>query len=216
MNDASNERLLMGQRVRNLRKDKCLTLEQLAKRTGISTSNLSKIERGLLTPAYNKVSKIAVVLDVEVSVLYSDSGAKFQEGEFLLARAGEVTEQKNETYTYELLFAQSLGKTMLPALCTLKPLEQMTFKDHMRHTGQEFIYVLEGKLTLHLEGKLPKLLEVGDCAYFDSDRGHIYAATNAEGAKVLILIAPPPNSKIEENLSAGADFDRKSTITKAD
>ena len=94
---------------------------------------------------------------------------------------------------------------MLPALCTLKPLEEMTFDDHVRHVGQEFVFVLSGKVTIHLEGKPPVLLNTGDSVYFDSSRGHLYSATDADGARVLFLHAPWPNSTIEKELMQAAN-----------
>lgn len=190
MTEANGARQEVGQRVRSLRKKRGLTLQQVSDRAGLAVSTLSKIERGLLAPAYDKFSKIAAALSVEINALYADDGGRFEEGGFLVARVGESTLQKNDLYTYELLFAESHGKTMLPALCNLKPLEEMNVSEHVRHPGQEFVYVLEGKLELHLDGKLPVILGVGDSAYFDSNRGHVYASATADGARVLLMHAP--------------------------
>ncbi|MEZ0467880.1 helix-turn-helix domain-containing protein [Phaeobacter sp. SYSU ZJ3003] len=202
MKDSAQSHSDMGQRVRKLRKQKAMTLKDVSDRAGIAVSTISKIERGMLAPSYDKFSKIAEALGVELSALHTDAGTSFEEGAFLVARAGDSVAQTNETYTYEHLFTQVLGKTMLPAFCDLKPLEEMTFDDHVRHGGQEFMYVISGKVTMHLEGKPPVLLTAGECVYFDSNRGHIYSSTDASGARVLFLHAPDPASSIETDLKS--------------
>ena len=116
----------------------------------------------------------------------------------------------NEIYTYELLFAQALGKTLLPTLRTLEPLEEMTFDDHVRHSGQEFAFVISGKVAIHLEGKPPVLLNAGDSVYFDCTCGHIYSATDKDGARVLFLHAPSGGSTMEKEFEGVASRPRKS------
>lgn len=204
MKDTKIAHTEMGERVRNLRKSQKLTLQNVASSAGISVSTLSKIERGLLAPTYDKFSKLAQALNVEISALYSDVASELETGAFLVARAGESVIHANETYTYELLFAQTLGKAMLPALCTLRPLEEMVFDDHVRHSGQEFVFVISGKVTMHLEGMPPVLLNQGDCVYFDCSRGHIYSSTDKEGAKVLFLHAPSGESTLEREFEEAA------------
>ncbi len=194
MKDDSQLGVVMGQRIRGLRKQKGMTLQDVSDASGVAVSTISKIERSQLSPTYDRLAKIAAALGVEVAALHSDTDARFEDGGFLVSRPGDHVIFENETYTYEVLFTEALGKAMLPALCTLKPLEDMTFDDHVRHVGQEFVYVLSGKVTVHLKGKPPVLLNTGDCAYFDSSQGHLYAATDADGARVLFLHSPWPNS----------------------
>ena len=190
----------MGQRIRDLRKKRKLTLQEVADKTRLAVSTMSKIERGLLAPTYDKFSRIAAALDVDIISLYATDSRELEEGEFLIARAGETVAQKNETYTYEMLFSQSFGKAMLPAMCDLRPIEEMNVDTHIRHPGQEFVYVLEGTAIIHLENRPPAILKVGDSAYFDSNQGHIYSAAGKEGARVLFLTAPPSNAREREEI----------------
>jgi len=211
MQGTSQTHVLMGQRIRDLRKQRNMTLQDVADDSGVAVSTISKIERGQLAPTYDRFAKIAAALNVEVTALHSDTSNRFEEGSFLVARAGDHVTYENDTYTYEVLFTGALGKSMLPALCKLKPLEEMTFDDHVRHVGQEFVFVLSGKVTIHLEGKPPVLLSAGDSAYFDSSRGHLYSATDAGGARVLFLHAPWPNSTMEKDLMQAANKAELST-----
>lgn len=190
----------MGQRIRDLRKKRKLTLQDVADKARLAVSTMSKIERGLLAPTYDKFSRIAAALDVDIISLYASDSAQLEEGAFLIARDGETVAQKNETYTYEILFSQASGKAMLPAVCDLRPIEEMNVDSHIRHPGQEFIYVLAGTAIVHLENRPPAILNVGDSAYFDSNQGHIYSAAGKEGARVLFLTAPPSNAREREEI----------------
>ena len=99
MKDTSQTDSLMGQRIRDLRKQRSMTLQDVADASGVAVSTLSKIERGKLAPTYDRFAKIAEALNVEVAALHSDTGARFEEGSFLVARAGDQVNYENDTYT---------------------------------------------------------------------------------------------------------------------
>jgi len=203
MQNENPDKTKVGLRIRELRKRQRLTLQDVADQAGISVSTISKIERGKLTPTYDKFSRIADALGVDLISLYSSGATEFAAGAFLVARKGETVSYENETYVYNMLFSQASGKAMLPAFCSLRPLEEMSVTDHVRHPGQEFVLVLEGTVIIHLEHRTPAVLNTGDCAYFDSTQGHIYSAAGKEGAKVLFLTAPPPTVRAQEEARHG-------------
>ncbi len=63
---------VIGETIRNLRKDRNLTLKQMARRTGLSVSLLSQIERAESSASISSLYKIAVALDVQISDLFGD------------------------------------------------------------------------------------------------------------------------------------------------
>lgn len=65
-----NIKLLLGKRIKELRRNKKLTQEQLAEKIGIGTPNISYFETGKYTPALETMQKIARALDVEIYELY--------------------------------------------------------------------------------------------------------------------------------------------------
>jgi mannose-6-phosphate isomerase-like protein (cupin superfamily) len=59
------------------------------------------------------------------------------------------------------------------------------FPDWVRHQGEEFLFVLSGRVQLHAEFYAPVVLEVGDSAYFDSKMGHAIISVSKEDAEIL-------------------------------
>ena len=79
----------------------------------------------------------------------------------------------------------------------------MNVLDHIRHPGQEFVFVLKGSVIIHLENRVPAVLNTGDSAYFDSNQGHIYSAAGKEGAEVLFLTSPPIARRANDEMRPG-------------
>lgn len=184
-NKTSRERL--ASRVRQIRRMRDLTIQEVAKRSGLAISTVSKIERGLMAPTYDRFTRLADGLGVDVAELFFAKGDRFRDGEFAVARSGECDTYETENYTYDMLFSQLRGKAMVPMFGTLKPLEQMRFDRAVRHDGEEFLLVLEGDVVVQLEGSDPVRLATGDSIYFDSRRGHLYASAGNAPARILVV-----------------------------
>jgi len=184
---AEDSRQQLGARVKELREARGLTLQTLADRSGLAISTISKIERGLMAPTYDRFSGLARGLGVDVSELFSDKGGAFETGTIEVARVSDFGYLETENYTYEMLFPDVRGKSMIPMRGTLKPLEKMQFDRMVSHPGEEFLMVLSGTIVVQLEGQDDVTLEQGDCMYFDSGRGHLYAAAGQDEARILVL-----------------------------
>lgn len=185
--DAEQSRSEMGQRVKTLREARGLTLQVLSDRSGLAISTISKIERGLMAPTYDRFSGLAKGLGIDVAELFSTGGDVFEAGTVDVARAGKFGFLETENYIYEMLFTDTRNKAMTPMLGTLKPLEKMHFDRMVRHPGQEFLMVLKGTVVVQLEGQDDVTLDTGDSIYFDSGRGHLYAAAGEEEARILVV-----------------------------
>jgi transcriptional regulator with XRE-family HTH domain len=191
--NAEQSRAEMGQRVKALRESRGLTLQALSDRSGLAISTISKIERGLMAPTYDRFSGLAGGLGVDVSELFSARGDMFEAGTVDVARAGQFGYLETENYTYEMLFTDTRAKSMTPMLGTLKPLEKMSFDRMVSHPGEEFLMVLKGRVVVQLEGRADVTLETGDSIYFDSGRGHLYAAAGQEEARILVVCTQFPD-----------------------
>ncbi|MEX1034555.1 MAG: XRE family transcriptional regulator [Sneathiella sp.] len=185
--EEGNSRAQVAERVREIRRKKGLTIKVVATRSGLAISTISKIERNLMAPTYDRFSRLADGLGVDVSELFMAKGEQFLPGEFSLARTGEHSFHQTENYTYEMLFPHLRGKSMIPMLGTLKPFEKMRFDRLVSHEGEEFFFVLKGRVVVQLEGKDPVVLETGESIYFDSRRGHLYASAGDEDARILCV-----------------------------
>jgi len=186
---ASDRRARLGERLRALRRARGLTLQDVASRAGLAVSTVSKVERGLMAPTYDRFSQLADGLGVDIAELFSERGERFRPGEFAVARRGEYRRHETENYVYEMLFPEVWGKTMTPMMGDLRAFETMRFDRFVSHPGEEFLLVLKGRVTVQLEKMEPVELDAGESIYFDSRRGHLYAAAGGEGARILVVCA---------------------------
>jgi len=181
----------MGERLRQLRHERGLTLRDVAQRAGLAVSTVSKVERGLMAPTYDRFSQLAEGLGVDIAELFSQEGSRFQPGEVAIARLGQFRVHETENYLYEMLFPDLWGKAMTPMMGNLRPFEMMHFEQFVSHPGEEFLLVLEGSVTVHLEERSPVRLEKGESLYFDSRRGHVYASSGKDDARILVVCTNP-------------------------
>ena len=194
----------MGERVRDIRRLKKLTLQDVAGRAGLAVSTVSKIERGVMAPTYDRFSRLAEGLGVDLAELFAAEGETFQPGEVAVARAGESSVYETATYTYEMLFPELRGKSMVPMMGPLRPREKMKIDGYISHAGEEFVMVLEGQVTVDLEGREPVVLDAGDSIYFDSRRGHLYESSGTTPAKILVVCTRLEDGSDGGPASAGA------------
>jgi transcriptional regulator with XRE-family HTH domain len=202
------ERNRLGERLRRIRREKGLTLADLAARSGISTAALSKAERGLSAIGYDRFGQLAGALGVDVAELFAD-GRRFEAGLVATAAAGEVVRHVTENYDMEMLFTGVSGKTMTPIMGTLPAGRTMDLRRFVRHPGQEFIHVVSGAVRILFEDRPPVDLRAGESAYFDSGMGHLYTALGPVDARVLVVCAGLGASGVAA-LSAGSGPDAAS------
>ncbi|WP_109466702.1 helix-turn-helix domain-containing protein [Albibacillus kandeliae] len=190
--DAPNARADFGRRLRQLRQDRGWTLTDVSQRSGLAISTISKAERGVISLTYDRLSQLARGLDVDLAALFHAEGHSFEPGSFAVARKGEFKRQETPNYVYEMLFPDMWNKAMTPMMGSLKAREFVQFEDFVRHPGQEFLVVLDGSVTVFVEGREPVLLNAGDSIYFDSSVGHLYASDGDRDARILVVCVPSP------------------------
>ena len=171
--------------LKRLRTRAGLTLQQLGERSGISTSTLSKIENGQLSPTYEKIAALALGLDINVSELFSQAPRPVPLGRRSITRRGEGVTHESAQYRYEVLNADLSDKRFVPLVTVIKAHSIGEFRSLLRHDGEEFIYVLEGVVVLNTEFYAPTVLSKGDSVYFDSAMGHACVSGGEEDAVVL-------------------------------
>ena len=190
--DSPNPRADFGRRLRQLRRDRGWTLAEVAERSGLAISTISKAERGVISLTYDRLSQLAQGLEVDLAAFFNAEGQSFEPGSFAVARKGEFKRQETPNYVYEMLFPDLWNKAMVPMMGSLKARELVDFEDFVRHPGQEFLVVMEGAVTVFTEGREPVRLEAGDSLYFDSAIGHLYASDGDRDARILVVCVPGP------------------------
>ncbi|MGH1331060.1 MAG: helix-turn-helix domain-containing protein [Paracoccaceae bacterium] len=183
----AESRAALAVRLRALRKSKGLTIQDVAELSGLAISTVSKIERNLMAPTYDRFSRLARGLGVDLAELFAEEGTRFEQGGVSLSRRGDFGYHETDNYTYEMLFQKVQGRTMVPMLGTLKPLEMMKFDRMVSHAGEEFLFVLEGEVIVQMENLEPVTLGTGESLYFDSRRGHLYASATDQPARILCV-----------------------------
>jgi transcriptional regulator with XRE-family HTH domain len=183
--DSPVEPLDLGQRVRDLRKDRNWTLEQAAKQAGLARSTLSKIENGQMSPTYEALKKLAVGLEISVPQLFTPPQQEKVNGRMAVTRMGEGQNQLTTTYEHELMAETLTRKKMLPYRALVRARSVDEFDGWVRHDGEEFLYVLTGVIRLYTEFYEPIEMKRGDSAYYDSTMGHNVISVSPEDATIL-------------------------------
>ncbi|MRI35288.1 transcriptional regulator [Endozoicomonas sp. OPT23] len=188
--DATVEPLQLGQRVREIRKTRNLTLEEVSKLTGLSRSAISKIENDQISPTFAAVTKLVNGLGIDIPQLFSPAkkkSAAVGRRDVTLKGTGKLHPTK--TYEHELLAAELTGKRMVPYRTTVCARSFNDYEEWVRHEGEEFLLVLSGSIELYTEFYQPVELQEGDSAYYDAEMGHAVISTSEEDAVILWVTA---------------------------
>lgn len=163
----------LGSRVRSLRGSADLTIKEVAARSGgLSTSSISKIENGQLSPSYENIIKLARGLGVDIAELFSDTKKQTAVGKRSITKCSKGRRFNAQHYDYEMLCTDLVAKNMVPLKATIRAPKMVDFGPLITHDGEEVLLVLSGEVVLHTKFYEPVLLRTGNCAYFDSTMGH--------------------------------------------
>jgi transcriptional regulator with XRE-family HTH domain len=165
-------------------------LAEIGARTGLPISTLSKIENGKMSLSFDKLTRIAQGLEVDIGELFSSqspAGNDAFSGRRSITRAGEGYAIRTENYDHLYPASELLNKRLVPIIADVHARTLEEFGELIRHTGEEFAMVLEGAIELHSELYAPARLETGDSIYFDSAMGHAYIAAAPGRCRVLAV-----------------------------
>ncbi len=176
----------MSEKVKARRKKLGLTLKALAERVGCTDAYVSQIETGKAVPSISVLKKIAAALDVQVRDLLSDE--QNQDKVFLSKEERTQIIYPGSHIFAELLVSKISNKAMEP-LFKVVPVGCGSSKDH-RHIGEEFGYILKGKLELKV-GEQVRILEPGDSFYFSSTLPHSYRNVGDVDVETIWVVSPP-------------------------
>ena len=177
-----------GSLLRQKRKERSITLNVLAMRTGLTQGYLSKVERGLASPSIATLSRVASALGIKLTDLF-----EHQNRYSTLSIIGPKDRKKLTRdaqpfgYSYESLAYKKHDKLMEPFIITLTPNAQE--KKLFVHKGEEMMFLLEGKLELTYGDEKYIVEEPGTCIYFDSSVPHRGDSYDDKEAKLIVVIS---------------------------
>jgi len=185
------EELAIGQKIREIRKNKNMSVLELAEKTGLSKALISQIENEQVSPPISTMLKIANSLQSDISLFFQEQVSQektvvIRKDERVLAPRRQVQGKAHLGYTYEALAYKKAFKHMEPFLVTFEvKAEEDVLK--FSHEGEEFAFVLEGELEFSSD-KETLVLSPGDSIYFDSDQLHGFRALGDRPAKALVVV----------------------------
>lgn len=180
------------------------TLAECARRSGLSISTLSKVERGQLSLTYDKLLMLARGLGVDIAVLFGASGSgappaaeQGPSGRRIVNRADAGTLVETERYSQTYLCTDLRDKKFVPMLGDVKARSLAEFGPLSSHAGDEFVFVLEGVLELHTDVYAPLRLERGESVYFDSRMPHGYINGGTGICRTLCICSAPEQQLLD-------------------
>lgn len=181
------------QKLKSIRRSKDLTLDELARTSGVSISTISKIENQQQKPGFETVLKISRALHVNfVHMLQPPEPVAPKLARRVVTRGGEAPVYQSAHYLYAAHATELANKTMVPLLMRIQNHKAPPLADWSVHDGEEYAHVLEGEVELLMEHYAPVQLAKGDSCYFDSTMRHAYVAVGDEAVVLSICLSIVP------------------------
>jgi transcriptional regulator with XRE-family HTH domain len=206
---ASNNSTL-GSLIRLVRKKNSWTLRQLSEKVGIPLSTLAKVEADKLSLTYDKLQQFAARLGLSMTEFLAQGEASAANALPVVTARRSLSDNGNSiqistpNYDYEYLCADLRQKRMVPILTRIRSRDITQFGEPVRHQGEEFIFVLEGTIEVHLQFYNPVTLKTGQGIYIDSTMGHAYVTKDCDSALVLGVCSSEDPNLASELISLAA------------
>ena len=205
---ASAERGTLGSLVALMRERNGWTLRQMSDKVGIPLSTLAKVEADKLSLTYDKLQQFASRLGLSLTdfLAQAETPAIAAAPPVFTARrsvtgGGNSVQVSTPNYDYEYLCADLREKRMVPILTRIRAHDIKEFGELLRHQGEEFIFVLEGTIEVHLQFYTSVTLNAGQGIYLDSSMGHAYTAKDCDSALVLAVCSSEDPNLARELIS---------------
>lgn len=191
---AEGESPNLGACLRRLRFERRLSIADVSVATGIAKSTLSRVENDQLSLTYAKLLQLCRGLQIDLAELFSHDRS---------ADAPRPTGRRTHTppgaghhvlvgkLEYNYVCTELAGKKMTPMLGRIVARSLEEANGLWTHDGEEFTYVVSGRLQLHTEFYEPLIVEKGGSVYFDSTMGHAYVSIGDEPLEILCVASTP-------------------------
>jgi len=172
----------VGKKIKKARTSKKFSLDQVANETGFSTEYLKEVESGKAIPPVGALLQIARALEI-------DSGSLFKEPESKMKRRIKAHTKRTDNYAYTTLTPGAENKHLKAFRVLIEAQKDHKSVDY-HHEGEEFVYVLAGKIEVAV-GEHINSLEQGDSLHFNSGIRHKLRSVSDETAELVVVIYTP-------------------------
>ena len=170
----------LGERVREMRAKKKISLEGFAHQIGADPTYLERIEDGRVSPPVGMLIQISRALAIDSATLLSES--KKQE-------RVKSYKKRTKAYSYKNLTPGAEDKHLWAYLITLDPKKEHA-KVEYKHEGEEFVYVMDGKVQVTV-GTKEHELKKGASLHFMSSTPHTLKNLSTKQSKLLVVVYTP-------------------------
>ncbi len=182
--------LQIGRRIRALRVERDLTLDQLAREVKLTKGQLSKIENGKVSCPVSTLMRVATALGIPVGELFDTNDTQARA---VLVRRGDrkpiAGRGSKLGHSYEsLAFGLPFGKDFEPYFMTIEERKIDPAKNLFKHAGHEFLFLLEGEMDYRHAGQT-FTLKPGDSLFFDATYEHGPVSVKDTPVRFLCVIS---------------------------
>nr|WP_042181488.1 cupin domain-containing protein [Kibdelosporangium sp. MJ126-NF4]CEL13134.1 transcriptional regulator, XRE family [Kibdelosporangium sp. MJ126-NF4]CTQ98823.1 transcriptional regulator, XRE family [Kibdelosporangium sp. MJ126-NF4] len=176
---------MIGERIRELRTGRAMTVTELAKAADVSVGMISQVERGITDPSLETVRRIARVLDTPVFSLFQESDSE------PVAVVRKDSRMDIRSPHGEIVYQRvSAGTGRIEVLEGLLEPGAASSETGWSHPSDECVVVLTGRLVVEVDGDR-HVLRTGDSATFDSRSPHRYLNETSKPVRFLLAVTPP-------------------------
>jgi transcriptional regulator with XRE-family HTH domain len=179
----------LGRSLRALRKQRGHSLQEVASDTNVSASFLSLVENEKSDITIGRLVRLCEFYGVTLAELVPVP-AKVDETEIVHVHERRLLRSPDEGIDIYML-APDTDREMMPMLLDFEPGSQLA-EYGRHHEGEEWVYVVEGRLCLTLDGSPPHYLEAGESAYYSAERPHRFGNDDQRRRLRLICVNTPP------------------------
>jgi quercetin dioxygenase-like cupin family protein len=172
----------IGSKIKKARTSKKFSLEHVANDTGFSTEYLKEVEAGKAIPPVGALLQIARALEI-------DSGSLLKEPESKLQTRIKAHTKRTDNYAYTTLTPGAENKHLKAFRVMIEAQQDHKGVDY-HHEGEEFVYVLAGKIEVAV-GEHLNILKQGESLHFNSGIRHKLKSVSDEKAELLVVIYTP-------------------------
>ncbi len=184
----------LGLGIKRFRLLKKWSLKDLAAQSGIPISTLSKVENGQMSLKLERLLRVTAALGIDVMQLVQpaepEPTVRLITGRRSVTRHGQAKIVQTENGRYAHHAADFSHRLLSPTVIEVLPGRN---PEPVRHQGEEFIYVLDGRVEVMTEFYEPMILEPGESLYIDSTMAHNVRALDGKVARLLNISSTPRN-----------------------
>ena len=174
----------LGDKIKQLRLQCELTQEELANRCELSKGYISQLENDLTSPSIATLTDILTALGTNLKEFFTENETE----EKIVFHEEDFIEKITDEMTLNWVVPNAQKNIMEPLLVTLNP--YMQTEEDVPHEGEEFGFVLEGEITIHI-GKKKYVVKKGESFYYTADKVHYIINTKQVKATYIWISSPP-------------------------